>query len=60
MCKRGCCYFVFEKKIVKHYAQCHILTQSLPGQCPSDNSILHTALDLCKNVSLSFSTKGNS
>ena len=32
----GCYYFLFEKKIVKRFVQCHVLAQSLPGWRPSD------------------------
>ena len=45
---------MFEQKIVKRIAQCHVFAQSPPGRHPSDyvQSTLRTAPDLCKNISL--------
>jgi hypothetical protein len=55
-CNCGCYYFMFKKKTVKRFAQCHVFAQSPPGRRSSDKcpvqSTLRTAPDLCKNVVL--------
>jgi hypothetical protein len=52
----GCYYFMFQKKTVKRFVQCHVFAQSPPGRLSGDKcpvqSTLRTAPDLCKNVSL--------
>jgi hypothetical protein len=62
--KWGFYYFSFDKKIVKYFVQCYVLTQSLPGRHPVINiqSSLCTTPDLCKNVSLTvlYGSNGNS
>jgi hypothetical protein len=32
----GCYYFLFEKKIVKLFVQCHVFAQSRPGRGPNE------------------------
>ena len=60
----GCYCFLFEKKTVKRSVQCHVLAQS-PSDLHTNDKYpvtLRTALDSCKNVSLSvlFVSNGNS
>jgi hypothetical protein len=50
-----CCYYLFEKRIVKRAVQCQVLTQSPPGRRPSDKydvKTSHGSPFLCKNSSL--------
>jgi hypothetical protein len=61
----GCRCFLSEKKVVKHFLQCHVFAQSPPGRHPNDRNIqptVRTAPDFCKNVSLTvlFDRKDNS
>ena len=39
---QGRYYFLFEKKILKLFVQCHIFTHSLSGQCTSDKYAANT------------------
>jgi hypothetical protein len=60
----GCYYFLFEKKTVKRFVQCHVFAQSPPGRHSKDKYPVKTcaAPDLCKNVSLTelFDSNGSS
>jgi hypothetical protein len=59
----GCYYFLFEKKTLQRFVQCHAFAQSTPRRRPSDIlSALRTALDLYKNASFAAlcGSKGNS
>ena len=51
-----CYYFMFKKKTVKLFFQCHVFAQSPPGRRYSDKfpvqSNFRTSPDLCKHVSL--------
>jgi len=39
----GCYYFLFEKKIVKRFAQCQVFAQSPPARRSSDNYPVDTS-----------------
>jgi hypothetical protein len=55
-----CCYFLFEKKIVKHSVQCHIFTQSPPGRRPSDKYRVKTSHGSRFVFAVLFGSNGNS
>ena len=48
----GCYCFLFKKKFVKRFVQCHVFVQSLPGQCPNNKYPVNTShcFLFCKNA----------
>jgi len=39
----GCCCFLFDREIVKHFIQCHVFAQSPPARRPNDKYPVNTS-----------------